>query len=284
MSDYNYLQASNGSGDVPLIHLTAARAPGATVFAVDTVTNVPTNFLATCGTLLPSGFLDTTTKTDFKGHVSGATLVIDSFEPGTTDAGNTSTQVIVIKPTTGWANRVAQFLMNMTNKGTPEAVTTAALTTSGLLTAQNGITVTGPVTVPLHSINTTAIDFASITTDMDNMPTKSMGSVGLGYGSAAALHRVGSMVYIEINSVFAGMPGADGVSLAETIPLGYRPASGSSGKLIGYASAGANAGGCIAWDISSNGSITYNTTNGTSSGNTRVIGSAFWFTDNAWPA
>lgn len=120
MSDYNYLPASDGSGDASLMHLTSNRSIGSTVYNVDSIVGVPSHFLGTCGTLLSTGFIDPTTKTDFKGHVSGATLVIDAFEPGSTDAGNTSGQVIVIKPTTGWANRVSTFIQNATNTGTPE--------------------------------------------------------------------------------------------------------------------------------------------------------------------
>lgn len=157
MSDYNYLPASNGSGDTPLIHLTAARSVSSTVFAVDTVTNVPANFIATCGTLLPSGFIDTSTKTDFKGHVSGSTLVIDGFEPGTTDVGNAATQVIVIKPTTGWANRVAQFIKNATGFGTPENVTFAGITGSSISNSGNYTQTGGSFSIPNGSLSTRAL-------------------------------------------------------------------------------------------------------------------------------
>lgn len=151
MSDYQYLSASNGSGDASLMHLTANRTIGSTVLTVDSVVNVPTDFLATVGNLLSTGFIDPTTKTDVKGHVSGATLVIDAFEPGSTDAGNTSGQVVVIKPSTGWANRVAAFIQNATNNGTPENHTVATLTATGVstgtLTASGAVTLNGAVEV-----------------------------------------------------------------------------------------------------------------------------------------
>lgn len=134
MSDYNYLSASNGSGDAPLMHITANRLVGATTIAVDSVTNVPTDFIATSGTLLSTGFIDPTTKTDFKGHVSAGNLIIDAFEPGSTDNGNTSGQVVVIKPSTGWANRVAQHIQNVTGFGTPEALYATTLSSTGLAT------------------------------------------------------------------------------------------------------------------------------------------------------
>lgn len=155
MADYDYLGASNGSGDAPLMHLTSNRAHGSTVYNVDTVTNVPNKFVATCGTLLASGFIDPTTKVDFKGHVSGSTLIIDAYEPGSADpaGGNTSGQVIVIKPNTGVANRIANFIKNATGFGTPENHTVAGLTatdvstgtleTSGLATLNGAVKVVG---------------------------------------------------------------------------------------------------------------------------------------------
>lgn len=128
--DYNYLPASDGTGDASLMHVQSTRTIGSTIINVDSVVGVPLDFIATSGTLLATGFIDPTTKTDFKGHVSSLTLVIDSFEPGSTDIGNSAGQVVVIKPTTGWANRVAQFIKDMTGFGTPEAVTTNTISIS----------------------------------------------------------------------------------------------------------------------------------------------------------
>jgi hypothetical protein len=155
MSDYNYLSASDGSGDASLMHLTANRAHGATVYTVDSIIGVPANFIATCGTLLSTGFIDPTTKVDFKGHTSGSTLVIDAFEAGSTDpaGGNTSGQVIVIKPTTGWANRVATFIQNATGFGTPEAHTTSSIVNSGSITT-GSLSNTGTYTGTNGSIST----------------------------------------------------------------------------------------------------------------------------------
>jgi hypothetical protein len=140
-SDYDYLKASDGTGDAALIHVSAVRAVGSTVLTVDSVAAVPTKFIATSGTLLSTGLLDPTTMTNFKGRVTGTTLTIDGFEPGTPDIGNTQGQVVIIKPTTGWANRVAQFIQNATGFGTPEPHTVSTLTASGLITANAGLTI-----------------------------------------------------------------------------------------------------------------------------------------------
>ena len=100
-ADYGFLSASGGSGDAALMHITAVRLTGASIITVDTVVNVPANFIGTYGTLLSTGLIDPVTKCDFKGHISGATLVIDSFMPGSVDTGNlASGQVVIIKPNT----------------------------------------------------------------------------------------------------------------------------------------------------------------------------------------
>lgn len=155
--NYDFLSASNGSGDTPLMHIQTDRTSGSTTIDVDIVTNVPAKFIGTYGTLLPSGLIDITTKRDFRGHVSGADLIIDAFEPGNTDLGNTAGQVVVVKPTTGWANRVATFIKNATGNGTPEAGTFAALTAaaitaasaalSGALSVGGNATVTGSIEI-----------------------------------------------------------------------------------------------------------------------------------------
>lgn len=156
MADYDYLPASNGSGDAALMHIMASRTVGSTTIQVDAITNVPTKFIGTYGTLLPSGLIDPTDKRDFKGHTIDSTHIgIDAFEPGSTDNGNTATgQVVVVKPATGWANRVASFIKNATNFGTPEnlyaaiinaasAVLTGALSIGGDLTVTGNTALTG---------------------------------------------------------------------------------------------------------------------------------------------
>lgn len=149
-SDYDYLPASNGSGDAALMHIMAARTIGSTSIQVDVTTNVPTKFIGTYGTLQADGLIDPATKVDFKGHVIDSThLGIDAFEPGSTDNGNLATgQVVVIKPATGWANRVAQFIKNATNFGTPEDLWAAAINAvsavlSGALSIGGDLSVTG---------------------------------------------------------------------------------------------------------------------------------------------
>jgi hypothetical protein len=133
------------------MHVQSTRSIGGTVINVDSVVNVPAKFIATQGTLLSTGFIDPTTKCDFKGHVSGTTLVIDGFEPGSTDTGSASGQVIIIKPNTIWANLVASFIMNATGNGTPENHTVAQLAatdvTTGTLEVSGAATFSGNASV-----------------------------------------------------------------------------------------------------------------------------------------
>lgn len=114
-SIYDYLQASDLTGDVPLIHVNVIRLTGSATLKVDSVDNLPAKFIATIGTLLASGFIDPATKINVLAHLSGSDIIIDSYEPGSTDAGNTVGQVVVVKPTTGWADRVADFLQAAAN-------------------------------------------------------------------------------------------------------------------------------------------------------------------------
>lgn len=164
MADYDHLKVSNGSGDAALMHVQApARSIGGTVITVDSVTNVPAKGIGTYGVLASSGFIDPTTKRDFKFHVgTGNTLVIDGFEPGSTDNGNAVGDVVVVKPNTPWSDMVAGFIQNATNLGTPEAVTFAAITAasatfSGNLTVTGNVAVTGTLrSTPRLSATTTS--------------------------------------------------------------------------------------------------------------------------------
>ena len=151
MADYDYLKASDGTGDAALMHVSALRSVGSTTLTVDTVSALPAKFIATSGTLLSTGLLDPATMTNFKGHTSAGAIQIDGFEPGTPDIGNTAGQVVIIKPTTGWVNRVAAYINNATGTGTPENVFAAAIsavssTLSGALTAASGA-ISGALTV-----------------------------------------------------------------------------------------------------------------------------------------
>lgn len=151
--DYDFLPVSDGTGDAALMHVSADRSVGDLVVVVDTVSKVPSKFIATSGTLLPTGLLNPSTITNFKGHLDGSNIAIDSFEPGSSDIGHTEGQVVIIKPNTGWANRVAKFIKNATGTGTPEAV------------FFDQITVNTGATLPASVIGTSQLAFGAATED-----------------------------------------------------------------------------------------------------------------------
>lgn len=149
--DYDNLPVSDGNGDAALAHVTADRLVAATTIEVDSVVNWPEKFIATYGTLDANNQITAASKRDFIGHLSGADIIIDAFAPGSTDNGNVTNQVVIIKPNTHWADLVAQFILNAKNFGTPEAAWFAALEATtisgtGLAIAGNG-TVSGALGV-----------------------------------------------------------------------------------------------------------------------------------------
>lgn len=173
--DSKHLPASDGTGDAALMHITANRSIGATTIVVDTVTGIPSFFIATYGTLLGTGFIDPTTKEDFYGHVDTGNLIIDGFAPGSTDGGNTSGQVVVIKPNTLWANLIAQHV-NPTGTVQPYAGSSAP---SGWLIC-DGSAVSRTTYAPLFAIlgSTFGAGDGSTTFNIPNMLGR--GPIGVG--------------------------------------------------------------------------------------------------------
>lgn len=107
---YKYLQASDLTGNSVLAHIETTRTPGSTSLDVDSVDNWPSEFICTTGLIDSDGYIDPDSVTEFTGHTSGGNIVIDAFEPGFTDVGNTTAEVAIIKQTTGWTDRMAQFI------------------------------------------------------------------------------------------------------------------------------------------------------------------------------
>lgn len=90
--------------------------------------------------------------------------------------------------------------------------------------------------------------------------------------------RRGNLVVCNFTTTTASPPPqADGTSLGEIFPIGYRPSSGTVGSLNGAMSVGSNASRSIL--IQSNGSMSY-FQNGGASGATRWFGNGLWFTDD----
>ena len=119
MASISSLKASDGTGNASVATVQSVRSSGATTLVVDTVQGINTKFHATMGT--PHTFVDPVTSetitviseasaVDFVGHVDGSNLEIDTIAPGFTDAGSAVNDIVIIKPTTQWADEVAEVL------------------------------------------------------------------------------------------------------------------------------------------------------------------------------
>lgn len=117
MDEIEYLKASNGSGEAPRASVTVTRSVAATTLTVDAVTNWPPFFVATSGILnTETGIINPATVTVFKGHLDGSTIEIDAFAPGYTDIGNAVGDVVVLKPTTEWADIISESLAEASDR------------------------------------------------------------------------------------------------------------------------------------------------------------------------
>lgn len=110
MADLELINASNGSGEAAKAVVTAIRSSGSTTIQVDSVLNWPTKFIATAGKVLPNGTLDPTKTIVFRGHKDGSNIAIDGLAPGYTDVGNSAGDIVVIKPTTRWADELSAII------------------------------------------------------------------------------------------------------------------------------------------------------------------------------
>lgn len=108
--NYAALQASDGAGEaVRATVQSPGRDIGSSVIPVNALTNYPTGtFIGTTGTLQANNTLANAQV--FYGTASGTDITITSFAPGYTDLGNSAGDVVVIKPTTEWANIISDFI------------------------------------------------------------------------------------------------------------------------------------------------------------------------------
>lgn len=114
MNKNEYLAASSGLGEPVLAVVAADRSIGTSIINVDNVLNWPSKFVATSGTVdATTGSLDRDTVSVFFGHLSGSYIIIDEFAPGYSDIGNTENQVVVLKPTTTWADNVSGYINSL---------------------------------------------------------------------------------------------------------------------------------------------------------------------------
>jgi hypothetical protein len=144
MTSIDSIKASDGTDNASVATVQTIRSGGATTIVVDTVLGINTNFHATMGT--PHTFTDPVTSeaitviseataVDFKGHVSGSDLEIDTIAPGYSDTGSAVGDIVIIKPTTQWADEVAKILeVSLEDNGTlkDSIVTTGKIATGAV--------------------------------------------------------------------------------------------------------------------------------------------------------
>lgn len=121
MASIEQIKGSNGTGDANVATVQNIRSPGATTIDVDTVLGInPAGFAGSMGA--PHTFTDPITSevitviseataVDFIGHVDTGNIEIDTIAPGYADTrGSLVGDIIVIKPTTQYANNLAAVL------------------------------------------------------------------------------------------------------------------------------------------------------------------------------
>lgn len=140
--DLSKLNASDGTGEAVQASVTAIRVAGSTTLQVDSLDNWPSDFIATSGKLLPDDTLDPSAIV-FSGHKTGSNITIDSLAPGYSDSGSAVNDVVVIKPTTLWADMVANAIKAINGIGTAIAASFSTLTTSGNTTIGGNLVVNG---------------------------------------------------------------------------------------------------------------------------------------------
>lgn len=120
MASIELIKGSDGTGNASVATVQSTRSSGASTIVVDTVANInPTGFAGSMGT--PHTFTDPITSetitviseatcVDFTGHVDGSNLEIDDIAPGYTDLGSEIGDIIIIRPTTQYADNIASTL------------------------------------------------------------------------------------------------------------------------------------------------------------------------------
>lgn len=218
MTSINNIKASDGTGPAAKATLTSPRAVTATTFTVDTVAHWPANFIATTGTVDPtSGLITSATLQVFFGHLSGTNIVIDSFAPGYTDKGNSSGDIVVIKPTTAWTKELVGILSaSLNDDGTIQSSVISSITSSVL---NSGSTATNLRVKPRASA-TTSTSTLSPNIDNYNIYDLTAQTAALTIANPTGTPYNGDVIIIRIKD--------DGTSRAVTYGTSYANVSGLS--------------------------------------------------------
>jgi microcystin-dependent protein len=120
MQSIAYVNGSNGAANASLMTVQTVRAPGATTITTNTIAGAPTFFYASMGA--PHTFTDPVTgesitviseatAVDFAGTINAGKIDIVAIAPGYVDTrGSLVGDIVVIRPTTEWANNLKNIL------------------------------------------------------------------------------------------------------------------------------------------------------------------------------
>jgi hypothetical protein len=142
MPSIENIKGSDGTNETVRAIVTAQRAVSSTTIQVNSIVGFNTSIIGSTGALDADNRL-TVRPQVFFGHLSGSDIEIDSFAPGYTDQGNEVGDVVLIKPTTAWADEIAAlFAVSHDDDGTLNAAalaqtvdaTKTEATTNGLRT------------------------------------------------------------------------------------------------------------------------------------------------------
>jgi len=111
MPSISNIRGSDGTGSAAKASVTQSRPVDNPTISVDGLANWPTNFIGVTGTPdLANKTILADTLQVFYGHESAGSIIIDSFADGYTDLGNQLGDIVILKPTTSWANEIADIL------------------------------------------------------------------------------------------------------------------------------------------------------------------------------
>lgn len=296
MASIDSLKASDGSGNASVATVQNARSAGATTLIVDTVQGINTNFHGTMGT--PHTFTDPVTgeeitiiseatAVDFKGHVDGSNLEIDTIAPGYTDGGSEVGDIIIIKPTTQEQDELAEILETaLEDNGTlKETAVLASFAARGVLGDQQVYTASGTYEKPS--------DLKFIIVEVQGGGGGGGGSstahaAGGGGGAGAYARKkilaadLGTTETVTIASGASGGSGDNNGSSASDTTFGaHITAGGGSGGFRGIGGGDGGSGGtATGGDINVNGGAGQGTTNTTSNTPPGGNGGASFFGGN----
>lgn len=107
--EYDQLSVSDGTGEAVLANIESDRAIASITIDVDSVENFPDEFIFATGTKNVNNFITPASMTVGYGHLDSGNVIIDGFAPGYADDGNTAGQILIIKPTTFWADEIVRL-------------------------------------------------------------------------------------------------------------------------------------------------------------------------------